>query len=76
MPKKTNFHCMEFLRKVRDEQATALAGKSATEIIAYFSKYTYPELDHNYVPRGNEVQTTLRSKQHPPLLNIRTSDLG
>ena len=65
MPKKTNFHCMEFFRKVRDEQATTLAGKSAAEIIAYFSKYTYPELDHNYVPRGNEVQTTSRSKQHP-----------
>ena len=65
MPKKTNFHCMEFLRKVRDEQATVLAGKSAAEIIAYFSKYTYPELDHNYVQRGKEIQTTLRSNQHP-----------
>ncbi len=70
MPKKTNFHCIEFFRKVRDEQATALAGKSAAEIIAYFSKYTYLELDHSYAPRGNIVQT----KQHTPLLNIRMSD--
>jgi len=50
MPKKTNFHCIEFFRKVRDEQAVALSGKSAAEIIAYFSKFTYPELDRSHAP--------------------------
>ena len=38
MPRKTEFHAVEFFRKVRDEQAAALAGKSPAEIVAFFSR--------------------------------------
>ena len=38
MPRKTEFHSIEFFRKVRDQQAGVLAGKSAAEIVAFFSK--------------------------------------
>ncbi len=38
MPRKTEFHSVEFFRKVRDKQAGILAGKSAAEIVAFFSK--------------------------------------
>jgi hypothetical protein len=38
MPRKTEFHSVAFFRKVRDEQARILAGKSPAEIVAFFSK--------------------------------------
>ncbi len=38
MPRKTEFHSVEFFRKVRDKQASILAGKSLAEIVAFFSK--------------------------------------
>ena len=38
MPRKTEFHSIEFFRKVRDQQAGVLAGKSPAEIVAFFSK--------------------------------------
>lgn len=38
MPKKTEFHAVDFFRKVRDQQATTLSGKTPAEIIAFFSK--------------------------------------
>ena len=38
MPRKTEFHSVEFFRKVRDQQAGVLAGKSPAEIVAFFSK--------------------------------------
>ncbi len=38
MPRKTGFHSVEFFRKIRDEQASILAGKSPAEIVAFFSK--------------------------------------
>lgn len=38
MPRKTEFHSVEFFRKVRDQQASVLAGKSPSEIVAFFSK--------------------------------------
>lgn len=38
MPRKTEFHSVEFFRKIRDEQASILAGKSPAEIVAFFSK--------------------------------------
>jgi hypothetical protein len=38
MPRKTEFHSVEFFRKVRDQQASVLAGKSPAEIVAFFSK--------------------------------------
>ena len=38
MEKKSKFHSVEFFRKVRDEQAAALAGKSPAEIIAFFAQ--------------------------------------
>ena len=37
MGKKTEFHAVTFFRKVRDEQAVALTGKSPQEIIAFFA---------------------------------------
>ena len=38
MKKKGEFHSVEFFRKIRDEQAAALADKSPAEIIAFFSQ--------------------------------------
>lgn len=38
MPKKTEFHSVAFFRKIRDQQAAALAGKSPAEIIAFFAE--------------------------------------
>jgi len=38
MPRKTEFHSVEFFREVRDQQASVLAGKSAAEFVAFFSK--------------------------------------
>ncbi len=38
MPRKTEFHSVEFFRKVRDRQAGVLAGKSPAEVVAFFSK--------------------------------------
>ena len=38
MPRKPEFHSVEFFRKVRDQQASVLAGKSPEEIVAFFSK--------------------------------------
>jgi len=38
MDQKTEFHTVDFFRKIRDEQATILARKSPEEIIAFFSK--------------------------------------
>ena len=37
MGKKTEFHAVAFFRKVRDQQAVALMGKSPPEIIAFFA---------------------------------------
>lgn len=38
MPKKTEFHSVEFFRKVRDQQAAILSGKTPAEIVAFFTK--------------------------------------
>jgi hypothetical protein len=38
MLRKPEFHSVEFFRKIRDQQASVLAGKSAAEIVAFFSK--------------------------------------
>jgi hypothetical protein len=65
MPKKTNFHSIEFFRKVRDEQAIALSGKSAAEIIAYFSNSTYSEFDRCQAPYGNAALATQRCERQP-----------
>jgi len=37
MTKMTNFRALDFVRRVRDKQATLLDGKSAAEITAFFS---------------------------------------
>ena len=37
MTKKIEFHSVEFFRKVRDEHAAELSGKSTEEIITFFS---------------------------------------
>jgi hypothetical protein len=62
MPKKTNFNCIEFFRKIRDEQAIALSGKSAAEIIAYF-KSTNSEFDRSHAPCGNAALATQRRER-------------
>jgi hypothetical protein len=38
MDRKAEFRTVDFFRKIRDEQAIALAGKPPAEIIAFFSK--------------------------------------
>jgi len=38
MPKKTEFHAVAFFRKIRDQQAAALSGKSPAEIVAFFAE--------------------------------------
>jgi len=38
MPKKIEFHSVEFFRKVRDQQAAILSGKASAEIVAFFTK--------------------------------------
>lgn len=40
MEKKSEFHSVEFFRKLRDEQAAVLANKSPAEIIEFFSQDT------------------------------------
>lgn len=37
MGKKSEFHAVDFVRKVRDEQAAALEGKSPQEVTAFFA---------------------------------------
>lgn len=37
MGKKSEFHAVDFVRKVRDEQAAALEGKSPQEVIGFFA---------------------------------------
>ena len=37
MVKKSEFHAVDFFRKVRDEQADALADRTPAEVIAFFS---------------------------------------
>ncbi|MBI5437909.1 MAG: hypothetical protein HY936_03000 [Nitrosomonadales bacterium] len=38
MPKKIEFHSVEFFRKIRDQQAALLSGKTPAEIVAFFAK--------------------------------------
>ncbi len=38
MEKKTEIKAVEMVRKIRDEQAALLAGKSKQEVIAFFQK--------------------------------------
>lgn len=38
MQTKPEFHSIELFRKIRDQQAAALFGKTPAEIIAFFSK--------------------------------------
>jgi len=39
MAQKNDFHSVDFFRKVRDEQAAMLQGKTHEEIIAYFASF-------------------------------------
>ena len=39
MARKNDFHTVDFFRKVRDEQAAMLQGKTHEEIIAFFSSF-------------------------------------
>ncbi len=38
MPQKTEIHAVELVRKIRDEQAALLEGKSPEEVIDFFRK--------------------------------------
>lgn len=38
MTRKTEFHAVAFFRKVRDQQAAELAGRTPEQIIAFFSR--------------------------------------
>jgi len=38
MPRKTEFHSVAFFRKIRDQHASVLAGKSPAEIVAFFAR--------------------------------------
>ena len=38
MPKKSEFHSVEFFREVRDKHAATLSSKSPEEIIAFFRR--------------------------------------
>jgi hypothetical protein len=39
MQQKSEFHVTEFLRRVRDEQAAMLKGKSDAEVLAFFASF-------------------------------------
>lgn len=39
MVRKNDFHTVDFFRKVRDEQAVMLQGKTHKEIIAFFAAF-------------------------------------
>jgi len=39
MAQKSEFHAVEFFRKVRDEQAARLKGKSRAEIVSFFETF-------------------------------------
>lgn len=39
MVQRNDFHTVEFFRKVRDEQAAMLQGKTHEEIIAFFASF-------------------------------------
>ena len=39
MARKNDFHTVDYFRKVRDEQAAMLQGKTHEEIIAFFSSF-------------------------------------
>ena len=58
MGKKSEFHTVEFFRKIRDEQAAALAGKSVQEVIAYFATA------RKTAPKPSRARTTRRDVAH------------
>jgi len=62
MVQKSDFRTVEFFRKVRDEQAAMLAGKSHEEIMMFFSRFAEG-------PQPNEAF-------QPPLGAARAADLA
>jgi hypothetical protein len=54
MPRKTEFHSVDFFRKVRDEQASILAGKSPAEIVAFFSPKVQPSTPNKALHRTRQ----------------------
>lgn len=63
MPRKTEFHSVEFFRKVRDRQASVLAGKSPAEIVAFFSKV---QARTPIKGRHRTRQKAIKTPQRPP----------
>lgn len=56
MTQENEFHAVEFFRKVRDQQAAMLKGKSGAEIIAFFASF-------KKTPPGLTRRSTGRSKR-------------
>jgi hypothetical protein len=54
MAKRTEIHAVEFFRKVRDDQAAALQGKTYREIIAFFSEAARKAARHTRAQHGHE----------------------
>ena len=46
MEKKTDIHAVELVRRIRDQQAAVLLGKTDEEIIEYFRKAGEPSRKH------------------------------
>lgn len=42
MTRKIKFHSIDFFRKIRDKQASILAGMSPAEIVCFFSPKVQP----------------------------------
>lgn len=61
MARKIEFHAVEFLRGIRDQQAALLKGRSNAEIIAFFS--TFGKKAHGLIQRstGRAKSVTRRS---------------
>jgi len=61
MAQKSEFHAVEFIRKVRDEQAARLKGKNRAEIVSFFE--TFKKKSSSQTPRstGRAKSTARRS---------------
>jgi hypothetical protein len=57
MVQKSEFRTVEFFRKVRDEQAAMLAGKSHEEIIAFFSSFNKHSMPNKRLERTAEKRS-------------------
>ncbi len=47
MNKNLSFNALEFVRKVRNEHAADLHGKSQEEILAFFARFEWPSVSRS-----------------------------